>query len=137
MAFYSPEFSQDESMAEINMTPLVDVMLVLLIIFIVTLPVIHQAIEVELPHASLQSPPVQPQHLGITLDASGTIHCEGQTLTLQELAGKFRAAAQQEPPPQLHLHADRHTDYDHVIQVMAAGHNAGLHNIALVTEAER
>jgi biopolymer transport protein ExbD len=136
MAFESHR-DADEVMHEINMTPLVDVMLVLLIIFIITVPVIQHAVKVELPQASSTRdiPPPEPLHLSI--DAQGRYFLGQQALTAEALEPSLRAAASKQPQPQLYIRGDKHVAYDAVAQAMSAAQRAGLQRIGFVTASER
>lgn len=137
MATPGPDTTDDEVMSEINMTPLVDVMLVLLIIFIVTIPVINDAIRVQLPQASSTPSNAKPEHINVAIDATGQVYWNSQTVDQAGLAAKLAQAASHEPKPELHLRADRLTPYEKVARLMAASQRAGLSKISFVTEPER
>ncbi|SDV49033.1 ExbD/TolR family protein [Chitinasiproducens palmae] len=134
----SPLSSDEEDgvMNEINMTPLVDVMLVLLIIFIVTLPVLNQAIKVDLPRASSQPIDQKPTHIDVSIEASGQVSWDKTPVDDAQLALRVRSAAEAQPQPELRLHADRNVRYERVAQVMAAAQNGGLSKIGFVTDPE-
>ncbi|NTV10443.1 MAG: biopolymer transporter ExbD [Zoogloea sp.] len=138
MAMPGVDNSQDDSavMSEINMTPLVDVMLVLLIIFIVTIPVINDAVRIQLPRASNVHNDVKPEHVNVAIDATGRVYWNGRALSEDGLTAKLAAAAAREPKPELHLRADRQTPYAKVARVMAASQRAGIGRISFVTEPE-
>jgi biopolymer transport protein ExbD len=131
--------SQDDDglMSEINMTPLVDVMLVLLIIFIITIPVIQHAVRVELPHASSQREDARPQRVSVAIDAAGQLYWNATPVDDQMLAANVAAAAAQQPQPELRLQADRNVRYERVAEVMSAARRAGLARIGFVTEPAR
>ncbi|RJF98421.1 ExbD/TolR family protein [Noviherbaspirillum saxi] len=135
MSFGSPD-KDDDVMSEINMTPLVDVMLVLLIIFIITVPVINHAVKLDLPRAVSQPNDVKPAHINVSIDAGGVINWNGTTVDEQALKGNIAAAAAQSPQPELHLRADRKTPYENVARLMAAAQAGGLAKIGFVTEPE-
>jgi biopolymer transport protein ExbD len=124
----------DGLMNEINMTPLVDVMLVLLIVFMVTIPVIRHAVKIDLPHASSQKEDTKPAQVTIAIDADGNLMWDEQKISDDMLQAKIAAAAQQEPQPELHLSADRKVAYEKVAQVMSAAQAGGLTKIGFVTE---
>ncbi|MGT2471429.1 ExbD/TolR family protein [Paraburkholderia terrae] len=124
----------DGLMNEINMTPLVDVMLVLLIVFMVTIPVIRHAVKIDLPHASSQKEDTKPAQVTIAIDADGNLMWDEQKISDDMLQVKIAAAAQQEPQPELHLSADRKVAYEKVAQVMSAAQAGGLTKIGFVTE---
>ena len=133
MAFGTQDES-DEVMNEINMTPLVDVMLVLLIIFIITVPVMKHAVNVELPRASNEKEVVQPQTLRLSVKADGTYWLDDQPVSDEQLAARLQAAGQENPQPDLHIRGDRDVRYERVAQAMAAAQQAGLKKIGFITE---
>lgn len=133
MSFQSAFNTEDNEIAEINMTPLVDVMLVLLIIFMVTLPVIQHAVKLELPQASNQANPVKPEQIQLAIDLDGIVHWQNQAVTQAELAALMSQAAGHEPLPELHLRADKKVAYEAVAQVISLAQNNGLKKIAFVT----
>jgi len=124
----------DGLMNEINMTPLVDVMLVLLIVFMVTIPVIRHAVKIDLPHASSQKEDVKPAHVDVSVEADGTVLWDGNPVDDDTLRAKIAAAAQTSPQPELHLNADRKVAYEKVAQVMSAAQSGGLTKIGFVTD---
>ncbi|WP_027817229.1 ExbD/TolR family protein [Paraburkholderia bannensis] len=132
----SPFASDDDDglMNEINMTPLVDVMLVLLIVFMVTIPVIRHAVKIDLPHASSQKEDTKPAQINISIEADGTVLWDGNAVSDEQLNAKIAAAAQQEPQPELHLNADRKVQYEKVAQVMSAAQSGGLTKLGFVTD---
>ncbi|NIE64999.1 biopolymer transporter ExbD [Burkholderia sp. Ax-1719] len=132
----SPFASDDDDglMNEINMTPLVDVMLVLLIVFMVTIPVIRHAVKIDLPHASSQKEDTKPAQINVSIEADGSVLWDGNAVTDEQLTAKIAAAAQQEPQPELHLNADRKVQYEKVAQVMSAAQSGGLTKLGFVTD---
>jgi biopolymer transport protein ExbD len=137
MAFHhnASPVASSQPMAEINMIPLVDIMLVLLVIFIITAPLFHQALPIDLPRVEASPVEEEPRAIQVALDAEGALRVDGEPLALAEfdarLATLARAAG---PAPELHLHADRATRYERVAEVMAAAQQAGIHRIAFVTD---
>ncbi|MDH4450334.1 MAG: biopolymer transporter ExbD [Rhodoferax sp.] len=123
-----------EVMNEINMTPLVDVMLVLLIIFIITVPVIKHAVNVELPAATSQPQQAKPQTLQLSVDAQGAYFLNEAPVAAQALTGVLQAQAATEPQPALHIHGDKAARYEYVAHAMAAAQTAGLRKIGFITE---
>jgi len=123
-----------EVMNEINMTPLVDVMLVLLIIFIITVPVMKHAITVALPSATAQPLATKPETIQLSVDAQGTTFLNQSPLTEAELATRLQAEARKEPQPELHIRGDKAVRYEFVAQAMAQAQQAGLRKINFVTE---
>jgi biopolymer transport protein ExbD len=133
MAFGTQD-DTDEVMNEINMTPLVDVMLVLLIIFIVTVPVMQHAVDIDLPRATNQPQDVQPQTIRLTVDAQGQYFWNERQVGDEELAALLRAEAARPVQPELHIRGDRAVRYERVAQAMAAAQQAGLRKIGFITE---
>lgn len=126
--------SDDKIMSEINMTPMVDVMLVLLIIFIITLPVIQQAVKIELPKANSVRNEVKPESVQITIDAKGQIFWNSAPIDLKTFDTYAENAAKKEPQPDINLRADKAVKYDYVAQVLAASKRAGLTKLGFITE---
>ncbi|MCY0387792.1 biopolymer transporter ExbD [Robbsia sp. Bb-Pol-6] len=124
----------DGLMNEINMTPLVDVMLVLLIIFLVTIPVMNNAIKVDLPRASSQPLDQKPAFVDVAVQADGTVVWDKTPVNDAALDLRIAEAAKREPQPELRLRADRAVRYERVAQVMAAAQQGGLSKIGFVTE---
>jgi biopolymer transport protein ExbD len=135
MAFSSPQGDDDAGlMAEINMTPFVDVMLVLLIIFIVTLPVIQHSVKIELPKAASSASNSKPETIQVSIDAKGQIFWNTIPVSLDEYVSKAKQAASQEPIPEVNLRADKRVVYDAVAQVLSASKRNGLTKLGFVTE---
>ena len=124
----------DGLMNEINMTPLVDVMLVLLIVFMVTIPVIRHAVKIDLPHASSQKEDTKPVQVSVSVDANGNVLWDEQKVDDATLRVKIAQAAQANPQPELHLDADRKVAYEKVAEVMSAAQAGGLTRIGFVTQ---
>ncbi|GAA0846007.1 MAG: biopolymer transporter ExbD [Cupriavidus sp.] len=134
MAFGTLDGDDDEVMSEINMTPLVDVMLVLLIIFIITIPVINHAVKIDLPRATNQPNDAKPQSINVSVDAQGKVYWNQEEVDQAQLEQRIAAAAQVQPQPELHLRADRDVRYERVAEVMAAAQHGGLGKIGFITE---
>jgi biopolymer transport protein ExbD len=137
MAFGMQEATSDddtEVMNEINMTPLVDVMLVLLIIFIITVPVMKHAINVELPQASNERQNIKPETIQLSVDAQGTYFLNQTAVTEEVLVNQLQAEAAKQPQPELHIRGDKAVRYEFVAQAMATAKQAGLHKIGFITE---
>lgn len=126
----------DEVMSEINMTPLVDVMLVLLIIFIITVPVLTHSVKVDLPRADNTPNEIKPETINLAVTAHGQIHWNESTVTFEELESRLAEAAQQEPQPEVHIRGDRQVEYEHVLKAMAAVQRAGVAKLGFVTEPD-
>jgi biopolymer transport protein ExbD len=137
MAMGSLSDSDDDFNPEINTTPLVDVMLVLLIIFIMTIPVMNHAVKIDLPRASDQPDDVKPQNINLSIDADGKIYWDAEVVDMNQLNLRIASAAQKQPQPELHLRAERTTQYEKVAQVMAAAQTGGLSKIGFVTEPQK
>lgn len=132
MAFGTQDDS-DEVMNEINMTPLVDIMLVLLIIFIVTVPVMHHAVNIDLPRASNTRLETRPETVRLGVDADGAYFWNDMSIDDTQLARQLELAAAQDPQPELHIRGDRLVRYERVAQAMAAAQQSGLRKIGFVT----
>jgi biopolymer transport protein ExbD len=124
----------DEVMNEINMTPLVDVMLVLLIIFIITVPVMKHAVNIDLPRASAQPQDTKPETVRLSVDAQGTYFWNERQVPEADLAGLLKVEAARNPQPELHIRGDKSVRYEKVAQAMAAAQLAGLRKIGFITE---
>jgi biopolymer transport protein ExbD len=133
MAFGTQD-DTDEVMNEINMTPLVDVMLVLLIIFIITVPVMKHAVNIDLPRASNQAQITKPDTLRLSVNAQGSYFINDMPVADEALAPQLLAAAVQNPQPDLHIRGDKAVRYERVAQAMAAAQQAGLRKIGFITE---
>ena len=127
----------DEVMSEINMTPLVDVMLVLLIIFMITVPVIQHAVKVELPHATSSRDKTPPENLQLAVDAQGQFFLGQQVVAADALEDRLCEQAAREPQPQLYIRGDRKVPYEHVAEAMSAAQRSGLNKIGFVTESSQ
>ena len=126
--------SSDEVMNEINMTPLVDVMLVLLIIFIITVPVMKHAVNVDLPQATSQQEQVKPETVKLSVDASGAYFINENKVSDEALPALLQAEAAKNPQPDLHIRGDKNVRYERVAQAMAMAQQAGLRKIGFITE---
>jgi biopolymer transport protein ExbD len=121
-------------MSDINVTPMVDVMLVLLVIFIITAPMLTSSVQLELPSATAQLAQVQPDAVAISIDAAGVVYWDDQALDADALEAHMLEAARAAVQPELQLRADRNTRYEVVAQVMAAAQRHGLNKIGFVTD---
>ncbi|PKO42611.1 MAG: biopolymer transporter ExbD [Betaproteobacteria bacterium HGW-Betaproteobacteria-3] len=133
MAFGTQD-EPDEVMNEINMTPLVDVMLVLLIIFMITIPVMKHAVNIDLPQATNRPQDVKPQTIRLSVDRSGAYFWNEGPVSDTALAALLREAAAQNPQPELHIRGDKAVRYERVAQAMAAAQQAGVRKIGFITE---
>nr|WP_137937385.1 biopolymer transporter ExbD [Chitinivorax sp. B] len=135
MAFGSFDRGDAAPMAEINTTPLVDVMLVLLVVFIITAPMLTNAINVQLPKASAADHKDTPEAIRLAVDANGKYFWNDQPVEAAQLAPRFAAAVASNPKIELHMRADENARYDAVAKAMAAAQQHGVGKIGFVTEA--
>ncbi len=133
MAFGTQD-EPDEVMNEINMTPLVDVMLVLLIIFIITIPVMKHAVNVDLPRATNQPQDAKPETICLSVDAKGTYYWNDARIEDANLPALLKEQAAKNPQPDLHIRGDKDVRYERVAQAMAAAQQAGVKKIGFITE---
>jgi len=129
--------TQDDSeqmLSEINMIPFIDVMLVLLIIFIITVPVIQHAVNIDLPQASNQKVLDKPENIRLSVDADGAYFWNDAKVEDADFEQRLQAAAAQEPQPELHIRGDKAVRYERVAQAMAAAQRAGVRKIGFITE---
>ena len=123
-------------MSDINMVPLIDVMLVLLVIFIVTAPLLTHAVKLELPRASAQVNQAPADKVDFAIDASGALFWNGEPVTREEAHARFTAAGVQQPQPEIHLRADQAVPYRHVARTLADASRAGLTKVGFVSDPE-
>ncbi len=135
MAFASLDAADDnEPLAEINMVPLIDVMLVLLIIFMVTAPLLTHAVKVDLPKASSQRNEVKPETINLSIKADGSVYWNAEPVNAAAWQVRMDAAARQTPQPEIHIRADGGLAYRNVAQIMADAAHAGLTKLGFVTD---
>lgn len=125
-----------QPMSEINVTPLVDVMLVLLVIFMITAPLLSYAVRIELPTEPAAAIEPAPATITLTIDAAGAVHWDTDAISDDQLRQRLSEAALGATPPEIHLRADRATRYERVAFVMAAAQQAGLIKIGFITEPQ-
>src|SRR5881397_243217 len=126
-----------DAISQINVTPLVDVMLVLLIIFMVTAPILQQGVPVDLPKVAAGALTGQEEQLVVNVAKGGQLYLNDTPMNPDQLTTKLRAIAVERPDRQLFVRADRAVPYGQVMQVMGAVHDAGLVRVGLVTEPPR
>jgi biopolymer transport protein ExbD len=132
MAF-STNDSNDSGFTEPNVVPLVDVMLVMLIIFMVTAPLMAHKVQVELPEVALKTPPEKPiQPITIAIQASGNIFWNDQPITASLLESQLAIEAQKQPQPQVDIRADSDTRYRNIQEVMRTARLSGIRKIAFI-----
>ena len=132
------ESGEDGAMCDINTTPLIDVMLVLLIMFIITIPVMTHAVKLDMPRPTdAPPPPVQPEVIDIEIDFDGTVVWNGSTVSgMDQLEGYFRQESQKDPQPELHLRPDKRARYGTVAQVLASAQRNRMKKIGFVNVSE-
>jgi len=121
-------------MADMNVVPLVDVMLVLLVIFIVTAPLLTHSVKIELPKASSSPNITRPEHIEFGIRENGELFWNGEAVALDALPARFATEAARAPQPEVHIRADRNVRYDVVARVMAAAAKAGLVRIGFISD---
>ena len=124
-------------MADINMVPLIDVMLVLLVIFIVTAPLLTHAVKLELPRASSQANRLKADKIEFAIDGAGLRYWNGELISRAQAAERFAAEGRRAPQPEVHLRADQTTAYRHVAETLADASKAGLAKVGFVSEPEQ
>jgi biopolymer transport protein ExbD len=128
----------DELVSSINTTPLVDVMLVLLIIFLITIPVVTHSVPVALPHEVNQPTQVKPHTIVIAIDAAGGLYWNDAKLAdVDALLQRLERRATNEPPPEVQIRADRNVRYEFVGRVVTACQRAGIDKVAFIMEPRR
>jgi len=128
--------NQNNLMSEINTTPLVDVMLVLLVIFIITAPLLTHAVKIDLPQASSQPIEQKPEIISISVDGTGQMYWNDTLLVEGELSARLQQAAKAKPQPELHIRADRETRYQILAEIMADAQSAGIQKLGFVSTPE-
>lgn len=123
-----------QPMSEINTTPLVDVMLVLLVIFIITAPLLTHAVKIDLPQATSQPLPEKPEVISLAIDATGKTYWNDALIEQAMLKSRLEEAAKQNPQPELQIRADKETRYQLLSEVMADAQNAGITKLGFISE---
>lgn len=124
-------------MSEINMVPLIDVMLVLLIVFMITAPLLTHSVKIDLPKASSQATNQKPETVTLAMDGDGKLYWNDQPVERSEIPARLDEAAKQDPQPELHLRADRDTRYEVLATIMAEARNAGIAKMGFITVPQR
>jgi biopolymer transport protein ExbD len=135
MAFggFDNKGSGGQAMSEINMVPLIDVMLVLLVIFIITAPLLAHSIRINMPQVSAEPVKEEPKTIDLAIDAAGQLFWDETPVAEPYLAARFAAAAASQPQPELRIRADLNTRYETLAKVMGAARRSGLGRIGFVT----
>jgi len=134
MAFGSNLEGSDDVVSDINMVPLIDVMLVLLIIFILTVPVLTHSVKLDLPRADNTPDVVKPETVNLSVTTDGSVFWNQEKLDEVELVRRLEASAKKEPQPEIFIRGDRKVEYEHVAKVMAAVQKAGMLKLGFVTQ---
>ena len=128
----------EKAISEINVTPLVDVMLVLLIIFLITIPVITQSVKVELPKAANIPTQTKPENVNIAVDREGNVYWNTMLVPTQDaLLDRIKAVAVMNPQPEIHVRGDRATAYEHIGRVIVLAQRGGIQKVGFITEPDR
>jgi biopolymer transport protein ExbD len=120
-------------MAEINMIPLIDVMLVLLVIFIITAPLLTNAVKINLPVAASSPTITKPDHHDLAIDAAGTTFWDGVMVERPQLIARLQDAGKQEPQPEIHLRADLTTQYQVIDEILSESAKANVTHIGFIS----
>lgn len=137
-AQHAIEDDDQELNVTINTTPLVDVMLVMLIIFLITIPVITQSVKVELPKAANIPTQTKPENINIAVDAKGNVYWNTALVPTQEaLLARLKAVAVLDPQPEIHVRGDRATAYEHIGRVIVLAQRGGIQKVGFITEPDR
>ena len=137
MAFASFDAKRSNApVAEINMVPLIDVMLVLLVIFIITAPLLTHAVKLDLPKASSAVNQAPPQKIEFAIDAAGQLFWNGEPVSREDAAARFAAEGAKDPQPEVHLRADQAVAYRFVAETLADASKAGLSKVGFVSTPE-
>jgi biopolymer transport protein ExbD len=124
----------NQPMAEINMVPLIDVVLVLLVIFIVTAPLLTHTVKLDLPKTSSNADIQKPDKIEFAIDAAGALFWNGERITREDAAAKFAEEGKKRPQPEVYLRADQGVAYRYVAETLADASRAGLSKVAFVSE---
>jgi biopolymer transport protein ExbD len=138
MAFASfDRKTSSQPMAEINMVPLIDVVLVLLVIFIVTAPLLTNVVKLDLPKATSAADIQKPEKVEFAIDANGGLFWKGERITREEAIAKFAEEGRKRPQPEVYLRADQNVPYRYVAETLADASKGGLSKVAFVSEPTR
>ena len=135
MAFASfDRKTSSQPMAEINMVPLIDVVLVLLVIFIVTAPLLTNVVKLDLPKATSAADIQKPEKIEFAIDANGGLFWKGESISREEALAKFAEEGRKRPQPEVYLRADQNVPYRYVAETLADASKGGLSKVAFVSE---
>ncbi len=130
----SPDGDDDEVIASINTTPLVDVMLVLLIIFLITIPVVTHTVPVKLPSEVNQPYKTKPENINVAIDKEGQVFWNEKPVDQKELLARLKTVSVQKPQPEVHIRGDQNTRYEFVGRVILTAQRAGIAKVGFITE---
>ena len=111
-------------------------MLVLLIIFIMTIPVINDNVKIDLPQATNQHNEIQPENINLSINSQGVVYWNTEIIDDKQMSARIAEASKRTPQPELHLRAERTTQYEKIVQVMAAAQSGGLRKIGFITDPQ-
>ena len=134
MIFSSRDGDEDEVIATINTTPLVDVMLVLLIIFLITIPVVTHTVPVKLPNEADQPYVTKPENINIAIDATGQAFWNERAVNQSELLARLKAVSARKPQPEIHIRGDQNARYEYIGKVVLTAQRAGIVKVGFITE---
>jgi len=126
--------TSSQPMAEINMVPLIDVVLVLLVIFIVTAPLLTNVVKLDLPKATSAAGIQKPEKVEFAIDANGALYWKGERITREDAIAKFAEEGRKRPQPEVYLRADQNVPYRYVAETLADASKGGLSKVAFVSE---
>lgn len=129
--------TSSQPMAEINMVPLIDVVLVLLVIFIVTAPLLTNVVKLDLPKAASSADIQKPEKVEFAIDATGALFWKGERISREDAIAKFAEAGRLRPQPEVYLRADQNVPYRYVAETLADASKGGLSKVAFVSEPAR
>jgi biopolymer transport protein ExbD len=129
--------TSSQPMAEINMVPLIDVVLVLLVIFIVTAPLLTNVVKLDLPKATSAADIQKPEKVEFAIDANGGLFWKGERISREEAVAKFAEEGRKRPQPEVYLRADQNVPYRYVAETLADASKGGLSKVAFVSEPTR
>jgi biopolymer transport protein ExbD len=136
MSVGSADGDEDEVNSTINTTPLVDVMLVLLIIFLITIPVVVKTVPLKLPEISNEATKTKPENIIIAVTSDGKMHWNEAPVSLTELAERMADSAKKTPQPEVHIRGDRAARYEHIGRVVAIAGRSGILKVGFITDPE-
>ena len=138
MAFASfDRKTSSQPMAEINMVPLIDVVLVLLVIFIVTAPLLTNVVKLDLPKATSAADIQKPEKVEFAIDANGGLFWKGERITREDAIARFAEEGRKRPQPEVYLRADQNVPFRYVAETLADASKGGLSKVAFVSEPTR